>query len=103
MERDIWPPELRRRVDVAGEEGDGALKVGRLVVGEGILLLLDGEALLACRSFFGCPGAAVGVGDGGLVFMAFQANGGHARYVCRCCCFLLWGGKSRYDTDEMSI
>lgn len=68
IEREICPPELRRRDEAVDEEaeGEGVLKVGRWVVGEGILLPLVGE--FTGRDFLG-KDPAVEVGDGGFVFI----------------------------------
>jgi len=68
MEREICPPELRRRDEAVDDdaEGEGVLKVGRWVVGEGILLPLVGEFI--GRDFLGKV-PAVEVGEEGFVFI----------------------------------
>jgi hypothetical protein len=71
MDREIWPPELRRRADPDEDGGDGAPKVGRWVVGEGMLLAGEFDG----RDFLGKPAAVPDVGDVGFVFMAGGGGG----------------------------
>lgn len=85
IEREIWPPELRRREGAAEEEeGDGVLNVGRWVVGEGMLLLPDGE-FVAGRGFLVGPGAVVESGEGGLDLMASNGTSDSARLFAVLC------------------